>query len=182
MMKKINLYRISACIAVIGVVYVLIACYLYVYITKIKYEKEYMVVYPDKLGAIVNNLYQLKLTVMLMIMDNELPPFGEFEPWMLKPYRSKKIKKYGEWAPMKTSNIVISCDFRTRCVYVGFSNIHESVRKSQESMEPVIKERRYYANANGDPYAGGDTILMVSYFLTSKDIAILQADPSKYFF
>jgi hypothetical protein len=127
--------------------------------------------------------------VQLMYADGILPPIGEFPPGSLQsrspdlePYYSLSgLSKLTEslpsfpvmetyYFPVKTSTAIISCDFQTGEVYVGFSNIHVA----KKACETIIKNEKLYSDIRGTPYAGGDTVLLRSINLRSEDILILR--------
>jgi hypothetical protein len=76
------------------------------------------------------------------------------------------------------ANTIISCDFETGRLYYGFSNVGIIKKQNKWNWEKrLIQEGRYYKNAKGDSYDGGDTLLRDMYpfiELTSKDLFRLK--------
>jgi hypothetical protein len=98
---------------------------------------------------------------------------GEFAPGSPEVDYMNRILSGDGRISLRYVNIVISCDFESGELYSGFSNV-EMLKRREHIKNRMIQSGRYFKNANGDPYDGGDTILERTFTLKSEDLSRLK--------
>jgi hypothetical protein len=122
----------------------------------------------DSSAVLIDTMRELYNMIILMFVDGAPLPIGEFPAGSLQLRSSDFVPYYNsghgvENFPIRTSTTIISCDFNTGYIYVGFSNIHLSEKgpsSTENFAKRVNKRGEFYSDVHGTPYAGQDTILM----------------------
>jgi hypothetical protein len=149
-------------------------------IDSIRYERDPKAFMPtDSWNNISQTFGLLRFALLDVYFSNEplgeLLILGEFAPGSPEMgYLDAVIKKWDD-RPISTyyANIIISCDFKSGELYSGFSNV-EMLKRREHIKNSMIQSGRYFKNAKGDPYDGGDIILERTFTLKSEDLARLR--------